>query len=205
MDDRTHDDELLEAFRHDPAPRSGKPWTEEDFAAIMQQCRAGAAIEQIARRIGRTPTTLATQIRRLLPLQERHLSAELALPRLRQLDADGDYDWLAALAQRERSAWELQAEAQQQRQEAGFGALDDDELLSIAVALALTPDPHPPGLRRRCAQELAGRGLGDDVERRVEAARQHALDRLFGRDDGEWRGDDRYAWSDRDQPYGAQR
>ncbi|SDS53479.1 hypothetical protein [Agrococcus carbonis] len=203
MDDRTDDDELLEAFRHDPAPRSGKPWTETDYAAIMQQCRAGAAIEQIARRIGRTPTTTSTQIRRLLPLHERHLSAELALPRLRQLDGDGDYDWLAALAQREQSAWELQAKAQQQRQEAGIGALDDDELLSIAVALALTPDAHSPGLRGRCVQELAARGLGDEVERQVDAARQHALDRLFGRDEGGWCSDDRYGWSDRDQPYGA--
>ncbi|GEK81406.1 hypothetical protein ABA31_27570 [Agrococcus baldri] len=194
MNERTSDDDqLLAEFRSSPAPRSGQPWAEEDFAAIMQACRSGASIEQIARRIGRTPTSLPMQIRRMLPLDERHLTAELALPRLRQLDEQGDYDWLAAMAQREQTAWERAQEVRAEQRSRGLEALSDEHLLGVAHALVACAVEVSVDLQREVAEVLAQRRLVEQLDHRAAAAASDAVARLnaarsrgFGWVDDDW-------------------
>ncbi|MEV7528683.1 hypothetical protein D8Y24_02870 [Agrococcus lahaulensis] len=177
-DDRRDEHPLLAAFRDDPAPRSRKPWTEEDFAAVMEACRDGASIEQIARRLGRTPTSLPMHVRRMLPLEERHLPIDLALPRLRQLDADGDYDWLGALAQREPSPWERDQERRVEQRALGLGGLSDELLLDIGLALVTSTATAQDALRQQCAAELRRRGLVAHLEQQSAAAADAAVARL---------------------------
>ncbi|SFS15107.1 hypothetical protein SAMN04487783_1970 [Agrococcus baldri] len=179
MDEPTSDDDqLLAEFRNTPTPRSGQPWAEEDFAAIMQACRSGATIEQIARRIGRTPTSLPMQIRRMLPLEERQLTAELALPRLRQLDEHGDYDWLAAMAQREQTAWERSQETRAEQRSRGIEALSDEHVLAIALVCVTSTVELPVDLRRELACALAQRGIEDQLASLAADAASDAVAQL---------------------------
>lgn len=171
--------------------RHGMPWTEEDFAGIMQASREGCGLEEIAVRIGRSVHALRPQLRRLLPADERHLAADLVLPRLRQLERDGDYDWLAAMAQPTRSPWELRFEAEAARDEWGIGALSDDELVALASTVAGAAAQLPAALRRAIAGAVHGRGLEHVVRRCALGAVDEAVDALLDRDGAPWSYDDR--------------
>ncbi|MCH1883272.1 hypothetical protein [Agrococcus sp. ARC_14] len=185
------DDERPEGtpFRH------RQLWTEEDFVGIMQGCRDGCAAEQIAARIGRTVAGMRSQLRRLLPLDERHLPAELVLPRLRQLDVDGDYDWLAAMAQRTISPWERQAQAREEQDARGFGALTDEEVLEIALAIVHSAVTAPAVVTRPISGEVRSRGLSSLLTRRATIAADSAADRLLGRTPSHWSDEAAYAWA----------
>ncbi|WP_306231746.1 hypothetical protein [Agrococcus beijingensis] len=163
-------------------PRRGKPWNEDDFLELMRACRGGSTLAEIARRVGRSESSIGPQLRRLLPTEERHLPVELALPRLRQLDRDGDYDWLSALAQRSKSPWEIEREALAERDARGIGTFNDEELLTVALALASCSLPLQTTVTQRCAQELDRRRLTDELHRRAARLTQAAAERLFGRD-----------------------
>lgn len=178
MTDTTREDE--QGSTGDDAPsRQGKRWTEDDCTALMRACRDGCDIDEIARRVGRTPQSAQGQLRRLLPLDERHLPNELALARLRQLDADGDYDWLAALAQRTKSAWELRVEAEAAHDARGIGALADDELVTVALALASSSTCRSTSIAQRCGHELHRRGIGEQVCVRAARAAEEDVHRLL--------------------------
>ncbi|MFA4840815.1 MAG: hypothetical protein WC580_03815 [Agrococcus sp.] len=165
-------------------PRHGMPWTEEDFAAVMQASREGCDQEEIAARIGRSVHGLRSQLRRLLPAEERHLTATLVLPRLRQLDQDGDYDWLAAMAQPTKSLWEVRREVEAERAERGIGTLSDDELLGLAKAVTESSARLPTELARAISTAVQRRGLAAIVRRRALAAADDAVDALLGRGEG---------------------
>lgn len=155
--------------------RHGQPWTEQDFAAIAQACREGHSLEVIAQRIGRSPTGLRGQLRRMLPVDERHLSADLALPRLHQLCRDDDYDWLAAMAERERPQWLIEQEAHERaRSDAlemarvvGIGALPDEQVAALALAALYSPDALPPELADLLSREIVARGLATGIATRA--------------------------------------
>lgn len=185
----------------DDAPRRGKPWTEDDFTELMRACRAGCGVDGIARRLGRTERGVLPQLRRLLPLDERHLPVDLALPRLRQLDRDGDYDWLSALAQRAKPIWELEREAQAERDDRDIAAFTDEELLSVAVAIACCPFPLQTTLTPRCADELHRRHLADEVQRRCVRLAAEAAERLAWHDD--WLAEDWVPGIDEQDPFTA--
>lgn len=134
---------------------------------MMQAVRDGCALEEIAERIGRSVNGLRNQLRRMLPGDERHLAADVVLLRIRQLNRDGDYDWLAAMAEQPKSDWELRREAEQHSRETllenarvvGMGALPDDHLLAVAAAFVDTREDAPPELRQILAKEIQERGL----------------------------------------------
>lgn len=184
-------DDLVAHLPGDPLPRRhGKPWTEEDYRAVMRGIRDGGSLDEIAARVGRTEQGLRGQLHRMLPVDERHLAADLVLPRLRQLDAQGDYDWLAALAQRPPSPWEAQREAAAQA-ERGIPALDDDELLALAFAIAVcrSADTVLGAIRRQLGRELQRRGIDARFRQRVATEIDAASD-LLGDDDP-------YGWPER--------
>ncbi|WP_026373481.1 hypothetical protein [Agrococcus lahaulensis] len=181
-------DDLVAHLPGDPLPRRhGKPWTEEDYRAVMRAIRDGGSLEEIAARVGRTEQGLRGQLHRILPVDERHLAADLVLPRLRQLDADGDYDWLAALAQRSPYPWETQREAET-RAERGIPAFEDEELLALAFAVAVcrSSDTVLAAVRRQLGRELHRRGIDARFRQRVAAEIDSASDLLGDADPYGW-------------------
>lgn len=172
--------------RGEQPPRRGMPWTEEDFAGVMRAARDGCDHDEIADRIGRSPIGLRGQLRRLLPVEERHLPVHLVLPRLRQLDRDGDYDWLAAMARPTKSRWELEREAQAERDERGIGVLSDEEVVGLAQAVGDCSARLPSELVRAIATAVQRRGLAAIVRRRALAAADDAVDALLRRGNGPW-------------------
>lgn len=187
-------DDLVADLPGEPLPRRhGKAWKEEDYRAVMRGIRDGGSLEEIAARVGRTDQGLRNQLHRMLPSDERHLAADLVLPRLRQLDAHGDYDWLAAMAQRSPSPWEVQREAEAARAERGVAALEDAEILGLAFAAAVCrrADAVPGAIRRQLGRELHRRGLDARFRQRVAADIDAAANDLLS--DG-----DPYGWT---EPY----
>lgn len=183
--------ELDPASPGDPPFRHGMPWTEDDFAGIMQASREGCGLEEVAARIGRSAHALRPQLRRLLPADERHLAADLVLPRLRQPERHGDCDWLAAMAQPTGSPWELRFEAEAERDERGIGALSDDELVALAGAVTGAAAQLPAALRRAVADAVRRRGLEHVVRRCAVCVVDEAVDALLGRGGAPWGYDDR--------------
>jgi hypothetical protein len=173
-------------------PRHGMPWTEEDFAAVVQASREGCDQEEIAARIGRSVHGLRSQLRRLLPAEERHLSAALVLPRLRQLGLDGDYDWLAAMAQPTKSRWAVQREAEAERAERGIGTLSDQELEGLALAIAQSSIRLPTEPVAAISTAVQERGMEALLSRRARAEADAALEAVLRHG--------RAAWGD--GPYG---
>ena len=167
-------------------PRSGMPWTEDDFAAVFAASRDGCDPDEIAARIGRSTIALRGQLRRLLPAEERHLPADLVLPRLRQLDREGDYDWLAAMASSTRPSWELQREAQAERDERGIGALSDGELLALVDVICGRTAQLPDELVRAISTAVDRRGMEALVRRRAMAAADDAVDALLDQGERLW-------------------
>jgi hypothetical protein len=181
-------DDLVAHLPGDPLPRRhGKPWTEEDYRAVMRAIRDGGSLDEIAARVGRTEQGLRGQLHRMLPADERHLAADLVLPRLRQLDANGDYDWLAALAQRPPSPWDTQREAEA-RAERGIPALEDAEVLALAFAAAVcrSDDTILGAVRRQLGRELHRRGIDTRFRQRVAAEIESASDLLGDGDPYGW-------------------
>lgn len=160
--------------------RHGLPWAPEDFEALMQACQSDCSIEEIAHRVGRTLASVRPQLRRLLPVDERHLPTDLVPARLRQLDRDGDYDWLEAVAQRTISPWELQAQVQAESHARGIGALADDELVAVALAMATCVAQVSRDIRSRFARELRERDLEGRLQRSVSSAADDATRDLLG-------------------------
>ncbi|WP_159551816.1 hypothetical protein [Citricoccus sp. K5] len=193
--------------------RHGQPWTEQDFAEVMQAVSEGCALEEIAERIGRSVNGLRNQLRRMLPADERHLTADVVLLRLRQLNKDNDYDWLAAMAEQPKSDWELRCEAERHSRErmlenarvVGIGALPEDHLLAVAAALVDTGESVPSDLRLILAKEISERGLLGRLADRARDRLDGSLATLLGTEppvrwDGEHYGeryDERYGqWDD---------
>lgn len=193
--EQTEDTEVDLATEWSPPPRSGQSWTEEDYAAIMAGARAGRSQEEIATQIGRTLNGLRGQLRNLLPLAERQLPVDLVLARLRQLDRDGEYDWLAAMVERARSPWELRAERREEQAARGFPALEDEEVLGLALALVDSRGAAQDELRSSLASEISRRGLGYRLRMSAETAADAAVDALLESSPDRRYEDARDAWS----------
>lgn len=165
-------------------PRHGLPWATEDFEALMQACQSDCSLEEIAHRVGRTLASVRPQLRRLLPVDERHLPTDLVPARLRQLDRDGDYDWLEAVSQRTIPPWEVQRQVQAESRARGIGALTDDELLTVTLAMATCLAPVSRDIRSRFAHELRERDLEARLHRSVSSVADDATRDLLGVDPG---------------------
>lgn len=86
--------------RADRPARSGQPWEQSDYEALVAGCRAGdTSIAELSRSLGRGESTVLDRLRRMLPVEERGLPRHRALHRLRELlQEDPGYDWDAASA-----------------------------------------------------------------------------------------------------------
>lgn len=180
--------------------RHGLPWASEDFEALMQACRSDCSIEEIARRVGRTLASVRPQLRRLLPVDERHLPTDLVPARLRQLDRDDDYDWLEAVSQRTVPPWEVQQQVQAESRARGIGALTDDDLVAVTLAMATCLAPVSREIRSRFARELRERDLEGRLQRSVSSVTDDATRDFLGVDPGLRMPDAAYwtpAWRDR--------
>lgn len=150
----------------------------------MQACRSDCSIEEIACRVGRTLASVRPQLRRLLPVDERHLPTDLVPARLRQLDREGDYDWLEAVSQRTVPPWEMQQQVQAERHARGIGALTDDELVHLALAMATCLAPVAQDIRSRFARELRERDLEGRLQRSISSVADDAIRGILGVDPG---------------------
>lgn len=179
--------------------RHGQAWTEQDFADVMEACRDGDSLEQIAERIGRSVNGLRNQLRRMLPADERHLAADVVLLRIRRLNRDGDYDWLAAMAQQPTPEWTLREQAHQRSLAAlvdgarsvGVGALSDHDLIMLATAILDSQGGFPTELRQIVSTLIHERELVHQLDRWMRARSTRALELLMAEavrgPDDEWR------------------
>lgn len=92
---------------------------------------------------------------------------DLVLARLRQLNQDGSYDWLASMARQTKAPWERRFDGQIEQGAWGVGALSDDQLVGLAVTTVFSTVPLHADLQRRIAQELQSRGLANLKMRQV--------------------------------------
>lgn len=153
-----------------PAPsphRSGEPWVEEDYAAIVRACREqeDPTIETVADAVGRSPNAQRARIKVLLPLDLRGGPAHLVPGQLRSaLLADDAYDWQAHLMATPPPR-PIVEHVHPPDVLTGTSGLEDDELLATARGLAQLAcgQPHDP-LLQVCADEVLRRGLRDQLE-----------------------------------------
>lgn len=151
-----------------PSPhRSGEPWVEEDYAAIVRACREqeDPTIETVADAVGRSPNALRARIKVLLPLDLRGGPAHLVPGQLRTaLLADDAYDWQAHLMATPPPR-PIVEHVHPPDVLTGTSGLEDDELLAMARGLAQLAcgQPHDP-LLQVCADEVLRRGLRDQLE-----------------------------------------
>lgn len=79
----------MQLAREDPRPaRSGRPWTDEDYARLVELVRSGASEETIAADLGRAPNAVAYRVKRMLPVAEQGCVTDRGLPALRGHLAD---------------------------------------------------------------------------------------------------------------------
>lgn len=158
--------------------RSGQPWTDEDYDALVAMCREGLDLATMPDRLDRSEVAVLDRARRMLPVAERGLPRDRATTRLRELlRADDGYDWSAALAQ---GPPPRPVEHRVYRRE-GVEGLRTHELLAVAEALVLQPLCD-----ERVRDEVLGlvreRGLDAELEQQVGAGlvrRARGLDDLY--------------------------
>ena len=150
-------------------PRTGQPWTEEDYGTLVSACRDGLDLAAVAERLGRTELAVLDRARRMLPVDERGLPRDRALTRLQELlGRQEGYDWSAAMRQAPPPP---PVEHRVYRRE-GLAGLQTAELLAVAEALVLQPlcDRR---VREEVLRRVEHRGLLDDLEQRLGARLVH--------------------------------
>lgn len=158
--------------------RSGQPWADSDYEALLELCRDGVSLTDVCERLGRGSSAVLTRAKKLLPLDERGVPMDRVLAQLRtHLLADPDYDWARHLAATPPPR-PVVNHVHPPSTLTGIGGLEHDELLAMAAALAHLKDVSDDALlERRCAVEVLRRGLQDDF---VTAMRQEADRRATG-------------------------
>lgn len=161
------------------APRSGEPWTDEDYRTLMQLCREDQSLEAICDTLERTPGAVQARARKLLPLEERAVPTERILRQLaKNLAADEDYDWEHHLAATPPPRPVVQHVPPPVTLR-GIGGLDDDELLLMAASLTLVGATEGnERLTYECRKQVLARRLQDDLTDAV-TEQAHELVRRF--------------------------
>jgi hypothetical protein len=150
--------------RPDRPARWGQQWTEDCFAELVQLVAAGLTLQDVADAAGRTPSTVLSRLRRMLPVDERGCPEPLVVPRLRELLEDEDHDWRRAMLKDTPKPPVVRPPAVHRE---GIPGLEDDDLVEIADALVRT-QARDAGLLERVRQQLLERRLGNRlVVRRV--------------------------------------
>jgi hypothetical protein len=147
-----------------PRPaRTGLPWTDEDYERLVGGCRRGTGLEPLAEELGRSWVAVLDRARRMLPVDERGLPRDRALPRLGELlEQDPAYDWAAAL----RTSPPPPPVERPVYLRRGLEGLYPEELLEIAEVFVLE---HRGGhrVRDRLLTRVRAEGLWEDLEATV--------------------------------------
>lgn len=116
------------------APRSGMPWTDADYEAILDAVRNGENdLGGVAERIGRAKHTTWAKTKRLLPVAERAAPIDRAMRLIREHLKDPDYDWRQATLEEPPPRPVIQPPAL-----TGIPGLGGSELVAIGYAVALS-------------------------------------------------------------------
>lgn len=173
-------------------PRSGEPWTDEDYAELVRRCRDGDSAQEIAEALGRRDTSVFERAKRMLPLDERGAPRDRCLARLRHhVTTQEDYDWeqhlVATPPPRPIVTYENPAPIL-----GGIPGLSDPQLLELAVTLGIVGRSQPSRvLRADVARQLRERGLDRQLLDRVRESAERGVEDLleegwldpYGRDD----------------------
>lgn len=202
--------------RPEPEPRrSGQPWTTEDYETLVDRCRAGASLAELASVLERRESAVLPRAKRLLPLEQRGVPPDRVLPHLhRLLTEDLDYDWAHHLAATPppRPVINYLPAPQVCR---GIPGLSDEELLAVAgLAVRLGVDAAADDLRPALSSEIEMRDLDDelastvarDAEWRLREFRAASRYVPYTQWDRRWDGDRRWDAKDDDwfaEPYDA--
>ncbi|GAA4896712.1 hypothetical protein GCM10025789_13170 [Tessaracoccus lubricantis] len=156
---------FLHEFPEPPQPkRQGQPWTDDEYATLIELCRRDVGIEKVCEALGRKPGAVLNRAKRMLPMDERGVPAERVLSQLRKhLLHDADYDWeahLAALPPPRPVINHVHPPAQY----AGIEGLEDAQLLTIMTCLVhAKPDTAASRLADQCGNHIRSRQLTDDL------------------------------------------
>lgn len=147
-----------------PGPaRTGQPWTDADYEALLDGCRRGTDLTSLSEELGRSVVAVLDRARRMLPVEERALPRDRALPRLGELlQQDPDYDWDAAM----RASPPPRPVEHPVYVRRGLAGLQPEELLAIAEVLVLEPRGGAD-VRRKVLDAVRAEGLTTALARRV--------------------------------------
>ncbi len=155
------------------APNSGQPWTDADYEEILAAARDGVTdIEELARRLGRSPHPTLQKAKRLLPVAERAAPLDRVMRLLRAHLEEPDYDWQRTTLEEPPPRPVISPPVY-----TGLRGLERDDLVRVTYALALAGGAGGEDLLPRASQELQRRGLvaelidlrADRVVRQTEA------------------------------------
>lgn len=173
-------------------PRSGEPWTDDDYEQLLDLCREGLTLPAAALRLGRSEAAVRGRAMKLLPVDERGTPQDRVLVQLRtHLEDEDEYDWRKHLAATPPPRPVIN-HVHPPAVLSGIEGLQDDELLAMASALAVlrAPAEEVSYLAEACAHEVTRRKLQGDLR----SGMAH---------DASWRAEDflaraRYPYSSRD-------
>lgn len=145
--------------------RSGEPWTEGDYEALVRLCLEGADLAAMAEELQRRDTAVLNRARRMLPLDERGLPADRALVQLRtHLRDDPGYDWAARLTESPpRRPVQYPVHTHQLN---GIRGLEDEQLLDVAELVVTGPSTRV-ATHQQVLDAVVERCLADTLVERI--------------------------------------
>jgi hypothetical protein len=169
--------------KHQEPARSGRPWTDEETAKIVEMVREGAAADAITTRSGRGTTSVLSRMRRMLPLEHRSCPPDMVVATLRDHLRDPGYDWRATMLLTPPPRPIVRSP---EIVRTGVAGLTDGDLVGIAHSVLLDDRAATAGLRERLVGEIRARGLSRDVAGSHETYLTTLREPLGIRDLDEW-------------------
>lgn len=147
------------------APRSGQPWTDADYEEILAAAREGVTdLDDVARRLGRSPHPTLQKARRLLPVAERGAPPDRVMRLVRKHLEDPSYDWQQVTLEEPPPRPVVHPPAF-----TGVAGLEPTDLVPIAYALGLAGSAVNDDVVTRVGAQVQRRGLvGELKELRTE-------------------------------------
>ncbi|MFE7509376.1 hypothetical protein [Promicromonospora sp. NPDC057488] len=140
--------------------RTGRPWTDEETARIVDLVRAGADESTVVARSRRSGPSVVSRLRRMLPLEHRSCPSDMVAAALHGHLRDADYDWRAAMLLTPPPRPVVRPP---EIVRTGVAGLTDGDLVGIAHSVLLDDRAATADLRERLVGEVRERGLVRDV------------------------------------------
>lgn len=151
-------------------PRSGQPWTDTEYEEIVTAAREGIDdIDEVARRLGRSPHPTLAKARRLLPVDERAAPVDRVLPLIRGHLTDPSYDWRRVTLEEPPPRPVIAPPAL-----SGLPGLSATDLLQVGYAVGLAASVLDRDVVARVGEELDRRG-------QLPLLATHRADRMLDR------------------------